>query len=59
MMACQVLISPTFYAHFFANILEPKYFKPKTLLCNFWRQNIDAKCATKMLMKLTVGMRNG
>jgi len=24
-------------------------------LCNFWRQNIGAKCAHKMLMKLTLG----
>jgi len=38
---------------FFADILVPKYFKPKTQLCNFWRQNICTKCVLKMLMKLT------
>jgi len=49
----QVSISSTFYACFFADILVPKKFKPKTQLCNFWRQNIGAKCTSKMLMKLT------
>jgi len=34
---------------FFADILSPKNFKPKTQLCNFWRQNFVGKT----LMKLT------
>jgi hypothetical protein len=38
---------------FLANILVPKNFKPKTQLCNFWCQNIGAKCACKIWMKLT------
>jgi len=46
-------ISSTIYVRFFANILASKNFKPKTQLCNFWRQNIGAKCVHKMLMKLT------
>jgi len=50
-----VSISSRFYACFFADILAPKNFKPKTQLCNFWCQNIGAKCAHKMLMKLTIG----
>ncbi len=37
------LISCQFHQHFtlafFANILVAKNFKPKTQLCNFWRQN--------------------
>ncbi len=40
---------------FCANILGPKNFKLKTQLCNFWRQNISAKCSRKMLMKSTQG----
>jgi len=43
---------------FFANIFLPKNFKPKTQLCNFWCQNIGAKCARKMLMKSTPGGLN-
>jgi len=31
------------YTCFFANILAPKNFKPKTQLCNFWRQNFGQK----------------
>jgi len=46
-------ISSTIYVRFFANILASKNFNPKTQLCNFWRQNIGAKCAHKMLVKLT------
>jgi len=38
---------------FCADILAPKNFKPKTQLCNFWRQNSSEKSARKMLMKLT------
>jgi len=46
---------------FFADILAPKKFKPKTQLCNFlapkyWHQNIGTKCVHKMLMKLTPGV---
>jgi hypothetical protein len=43
-----VSISSTFYSSFFAHILVPKNFKPKTQLCNFGRQNIGAKCGRKM-----------
>jgi len=46
-----------FHQHFMrpfsANILAQKKFKPKTQLCNFWRQNIGTKCECNMLMKLT------
>jgi len=42
-----------FYQHFTSAFA--KKFKPKTQLCNFWRQNIGARCARKMLMKLTPG----
>jgi hypothetical protein len=42
-----------FTSSFCANILAPKNFKPKTQLCNFWRQNIGKKSSSKMLMKLT------
>jgi hypothetical protein len=52
----QVSFSPTFYKHFFANILAPKNFKPQKQLCNFWLQNMSTKCAPKMLMKLTPGV---
>jgi len=40
---------------FFADILAPKNFKPKTQLCIFWCQNIGKKFVRKMLMKLTPG----
>jgi len=30
-------------AHFSYKILMPKNFKPKTQLCNFWRQNFVRK----------------
>jgi hypothetical protein len=40
---------------FFADILVPKNFKPKTQLCNFWRQNFVQKRVRKMLMKWTQG----
>jgi hypothetical protein len=40
---------------FCADILVPKNFNPKTQLCNFWRQNMGAKCECKMLMKLKPG----
>jgi len=39
----KVSISSTFYACFFANVLGPKNFKPKTQLCNFWHQNFAQK----------------
>jgi len=45
-----------FTCTFFADILAPKKFKPKTQLCNFWRKNIGATWARKMLMKLTTGV---
>ncbi len=49
-----------FTCAFFANILAPKYFKPKTQLCNFWHKNVGAnarvKCAHKMLIKQTPGV---
>jgi len=48
-----VSISSIFNAHFFADILAPKKFIPKTQLCNFLGQNIGAKCGRKMLIKLT------
>jgi len=46
-------ITSTFYVRFFADILVPKKLKPKTQLCNFWRQNNGGKCARKMLIKST------
>jgi len=36
-------ISSTIWTHFFANILVPKNFKPKTQLCNFWQQKFVQK----------------
>ncbi len=48
----QESISSTFMQASF--ILAPKNFKPKTQLCNFWRQNISAKWVPKMLMKLSL-----
>jgi len=48
-----------FHKHFMqafcAVIFEPKNFKPKTQICNFWLQNIGAKCTCKMSMKSTLG----
>ncbi len=52
----QPSISPMFYARvFLCKILAPKIIK----LCVeiFWHQNISAKCARKMLMKLTTGLK--
>jgi len=35
-----------FFSSFFTAVLAPKNFKPKTQLCNFWRQNFVQKiCA--------------
>jgi len=42
-----------FHQHFTRAFLADKNFKPKTQLCNFWRKNIGAKCARKMLIKST------
>jgi len=45
----KVSISSTFYARVF----RTKVSLVTVQLCNFWRQNISAKWACKMLMKLT------
>jgi len=44
-----------FMYNFFADILAPKNFKPKTQLCNFWNKISYKKCASKTLMKLMSG----
>jgi len=51
-----VAISSTFHTHFFANILAPKNFKPKTKLCNFWHKISAQNARVKMLIKLTSGV---
>ncbi len=40
-------LSKHFTRKVFADILVPKYFNPKTQLCNFWHQNLYKKCASK------------
>jgi len=45
-----------FHQHFTQAFFIPKCFAQLSIvtfqLCNFWRKNISAKCACKMLMKL-------
>jgi len=49
-----------FYQHFMSSFFVRKCFAQLSLvtfqLCNFWQQNIGAKCVRKMLMKLITGV---
>jgi len=50
-------ISSTFYARFFVQKCFAQLSLVTIQLWNFWHQNIGAKCAHKMLMKLTPGVQ--
>jgi len=42
------------FAHFFVHKCFAQFSLAMFQLCNFWHQNIGAKCACKMLMKSTL-----
>jgi len=60
MTPLEVVSWSQFHQHFTQKVFVQKYFAQLSLvtfqLCNFWRQNIGAKCTLKMLMKLTIGV---
>jgi hypothetical protein len=52
----QLTISPTFYALLFCTkVLARSFLHIYFRFLHFWRKNIDAKAAPKMLVKLTPG----
>jgi len=47
-------ISSTFYMCLLRRYFGTKNFKPKTQLCNFWHQNIGAKCVDEIDTRFTL-----